>query len=203
MEKKNLGHLMVDIETLGTDSNSVICSLAAVEFCLETGVTGRSLQINIDIKSCLNAGLKIDAGTLKWWFAQGDEARIRLFKDVAPLKRALRMFFTFIADLVCPGYSLDSIGVRLFESRLQIWGNSNRFDLGILENAYKSVEMDAPWMHWNERDVRTLVSFAPHVKKSMPFDGVKHDALADCYHQIKYCSKIFKLLTNGIKENSK
>lgn len=192
MKKENLGHLMVDIETLGNSSNSVICSIAAIEFDLATGETGRSFNKNISIQSCLDFGLKVDGSTIKWWFEQDKLAQIKLFKDAESLNFVLRRFFKFILELCCPGTDHSSHGYKLFKSDLQIWGNSNRFDLGILENAYKAVGIDVPWMHWNERDVRTLVSFAPEIKKNMSFEGIKHDPIADCIHQIKYCSATYK-----------
>lgn len=49
-----MNHVMLDIETLGNQSNSVITSLGAVEFNLETGETGREFWQNIDVQSCLD-----------------------------------------------------------------------------------------------------------------------------------------------------
>ena len=71
-----------------------------------------------------------------------------------------------------------------------VWGNSARFDLGIIENAYnKCVKDKSLWNHRNERCLRTLSALYPEIKKSQPFDGVRHDALDDCIHQIKYACK--------------
>ncbi len=181
---ENLGHLMIDIETMGNKSNSVICSIAAVEFDLKTGATGRVFNRKIRIDSCLKAGLKVDGSTLEWWMMQSQEARESLFKNgfdgVNDLSYVLRDFFDFVE-------SLNAL-------KVEVWGNGARFDLGLLENAFNALNMAAPWKHWNERDVRTLVSFAPQIKKDTPFSGVKHDALADCYHQIKYSSIIYNTL---------
>ena len=47
----------------------------------------------------------------------------------------------------------------------EIWGNSPRFDLGILQDAYRALNMKIPWDFRKERDVRTLVSFIPEIKK--------------------------------------
>lgn len=181
---ENLGHLMVDIETMGNKSNAVICSIAAVEFDLKTGATGKTFHRKIRIDSALKAGLKIDASTLEWWMLQSQEAREGLFKNgfdgVSDLSYVLRDFFDFVE-------SLNGL-------KIEVWGNSARFDLGILENAFNACNMATPWKHWNERCVRTLASFAPEVKKDMPFEGIKHDALADCYHQIKYSTIIYNTL---------
>lgn len=181
-------HLMIDLETMGTKSHSVICSIAAVEFDLMTGTTGRTFNRNISLSSSLNLGLQIDASTLEWWMTQNQEAQKGLFKDVSNLGSVIRDFIDFVTELD--------------PTTLKVWGNSARFDLGLLENVFHKFGTDCPWKHWNERDVRTLVSFAPEIKKNMPFEGVKHNALDDCYHQIKYCTEIYKTLkidaSNGL-----
>lgn len=51
-DKKYFGHLMVDIETMGTSSSSAILSLGAVEFDIETGETGKYFHITIDLQTC-------------------------------------------------------------------------------------------------------------------------------------------------------
>ncbi|QNK63967.1 3'-5' exoribonuclease [Pedobacter sp. PAMC26386] len=177
---KKLGHLMVDIETMGSKSYSVICSIAAVEFDLATGETGRTFNCNIDIQSCMNAGLNVDGDTILWWLKQSEEARLNILVNPEQLVIALLNFTEFV-----DGLSPD---------QLKVWGNSARFDLGIIENALQTKGQTVLWKHWNERDVRTLVSLAPEVKKGIPFIGTRHDALADCHHQIKYCSATYKKL---------
>ena len=53
IEKPNrLGHIMVDLETMGRNSNAVICSIGAVEFDINTGQTGREFFAKVDIQSC-------------------------------------------------------------------------------------------------------------------------------------------------------
>ena len=67
------------------------------------------------------------------------------------------------------------------------WGNSNRFDLGITESAYKRAGIPAPWVHWNERDFRTVRNLYPGVEydPSKKGDGA-HDALTDAVFQINH-----------------
>ena len=77
---------------------------------------------------------------------------------------------------------------------INIWGNSARFDIGKLEDAYVACSYhDNPWYFRSERDVRTLVAFAPDVKANIPFEGIEHSPIDDCKHQIKYCSAIWKM----------
>lgn len=177
-----LNDLMVDIETLGTKPGAVILSVAAVRFNIETGETGEIFNEKIDIGSCLDAGLVINADTLKWWMTQNEEARNKVFgvnqnpRDFISLENALTKFSYFATKI----------------PNCDIWANSPRFDVGILENAFNKVGMTIPWRYSREMDVRTLSAIAPEIRSEIKFEGVQHDALDDCYHQIKYCTAIWK-----------
>lgn len=173
-------NIMIDIETLGTKSNSVICSIGAVEFDLTTGEIGREFYHRIDIQSCLNAGLRVTGSTIQWWLQQSEEAR---------------------NEIAMPGGTFLTTTLQAFANpglfnwaNAKVWGNGARFDLGMLSDAYNACRLEIPWKHWNERDVRTLVAFAPEIKKNTVHTGVAHNALSDCYHQIKYCTEIYQQL---------
>ncbi len=178
---KRFENLMLDLETLGNDSNSVICAIAAVEFDLATGETGSEFYKVIDIQSCLDAGLHVNGSTIKWWLTQSADAREEIANNLEAvvLKTALQSLAT---------------GAGIDWKWMKVWGNGSRFDLGILADAYKACHLDTPWKHWNERDVRTLVSFAPEIKKNYPLPTVAHHALNDCHYQIGYCSEIYRTL---------
>lgn len=172
-------HIMLDIETMGNSSYSSIVSIGAVKFDINTGDTGDEFYINIDLQSCIDLGLGISASTVMWWMEQSDEARKGLTSgNVVSITEALKMFAEF-CDEDC-----------------EIWGNSARFDCGILGNAYNKAGIPIPWNFRNERCVRTLTSFAPDIKRNYPDNGVKHNALSDCYFQIGYCSTIWNSLRN-------
>ena len=163
-------HLMVDLETMGTKSNSAIISIGAVEFNIQTGETGREFYRNIFLQSCIETGLQVDAATIMWWMRQNDDARNSLIE--------------------IPSFSIQQALIDFKEfcnKDYQIWGNSARFDLGLLENAYDKISISIPWKFKQERCLRTLVSFNPEIKHSIEFEGTAHNALDDCYHQIKYC----------------
>ena len=174
--ENNMKHIMLDIETMGNKSYSAIVSIGAVKFNIETGETGETFYKNIELQSSLNAGLEINADTLMWWLQQNEEARKKLTENTIPLKEVLEDFTKFSS------------------TDYQIWGNSARFDLGLLQNAYNKLNIPICWDFRKERCVRTLVSFAPEVKENTEFKGIAHDALSDCYNQIKYCSEIYKKL---------
>lgn len=183
----NFNQVMLDIETLGTEPGCVVLSIGAVLFDMKSGETSTEFVMNIDIKDSLAMGLQISADTLKWWLAQGEEATKRAFsEDNDSLIDTLSQFSNFI----------DSNG----GSDLKIWGNGARFDMGIVNDLYRLIGQPIPWNNFKERDVRTLVDFAPEVKTRVVKEAKKqeevlHDPIVDCKVQIKYCSEIFNKIT--------
>lgn len=170
-------HLMLDIETMGTESFSSIVSIGALEFDIETGKTGKEFYVNVDLQSCIDLGLIVNASTIMWWLNQNEQARKDLTeRTTISIKQALSEF----ADFCNKDY--------------QIWGNSPRFDCGILQNAYNKAGIPIPWDFRKERCVRTLVSFNPSIKDNCKMKGTAHNALSDCYYQVGYCSEIWKSL---------
>jgi exodeoxyribonuclease VIII len=181
MEDKNLGHLMLDLETMGNNYGSVICSIGAVEFDLASGDIGRKFYEKVSIQSCLDLGLRVTGSTIEWWLAQSEEARKELYdKNGKNITEVLYLFRTF----------LELLGTE----NLQVWGNGVRFDLSILESAYRASRKENPWKYVLERDVRTLVSFAPDIKNNWMRTGIHHNPIDDCINQIGYCSAIYNKL---------
>jgi hypothetical protein len=176
----HLGHLMIDIETMGNKSQSVICSLAAVEFDINTAQIGRVFYEKVSIQSCLDIGLKVNGSTIEWWLGQSEVARKEILSGGKNITEVLFRFREF----------LEALGTE----NLQIWGNSPRFDLGILEDAYVATKHSIPWNFRLERDLRTLVAFAPELKRNAQSLGNAHLPVDDCLFQIQYCCAIWKKL---------
>jgi inhibitor of KinA sporulation pathway (predicted exonuclease) len=51
--------------------------------------------------------------------------------------------------------------------------------------------MQSPWKFWNVRDVRTVVDIMKINPKEFIFNGIKHNALDDAVHQVKYMTSKF------------
>lgn len=180
---KEFKHVMIDIETLGNQSNSVITEIATVFFDLESGEIGPEMHMHIDPQSCVDAGLHMDVSTIMWWMKQDAEARAGFeYPHKIRLESAMQRLNAFLS-LNCP------------VEEIRPWGNSARFDLGIISDAANAVGAKRNlWMFYNELDVRTLTFFNPSIKENMKFEGTPHNAIDDCKHQIKYCSAIFNSL---------
>lgn len=170
-------HIMIDIETMGNGSNTAIVSIGAVKFDLNTGETGDTFYKIVDLQSCLDIGLNVKGSTIMWWLSQSEESRKELYENKGKS-----------IDVVLEDFS------KFCTTEYEVWGNSPRFDLGILHDAYRKLNLDISWNFRKERDVRTLVSFAPDIKENYKFEGVLHNALNDCYNQIGYCVEIWNKL---------
>lgn len=178
-------HLMIDLETLGTKSNSAIISIAAVQFDMLTGNTGKVFERSISLQSGIQLGLEVDPNTALWWISQENALESWAMSKKIEIGTALADFIHFFKTHCAPD--------------TEVWGNSNRFDLGLLENAYTKLEIDIPWNFRYERDVRTLTSFAPDIKEKAVKEfkakgALLHNPRVDCLMQIHYCSAIYRNL---------
>ncbi|EMB3265315.1 MAG: 3'-5' exoribonuclease [Klebsiella michiganensis] len=184
-------HVMVDLETMGKKHNAPIVAIGAVVFDPATGSIGESFYKVVCLESSVNWGAVIDPSTVIWWLKQSSEARSASVNDDAiPLQDALLQFREFVSDNVAGG-----------SKKAQVWGNGASFDYSILRSSYDCIAEDYPWEYWNDRDVRTMVelgqaiSFDP--KTTIPFEGSRHNALADAIHQARYVSAIWQRIIAG------
>lgn len=182
--------IMIDVETLGTAPGSVILSIGAVEFNIETGQVsgGGELYAPIDATSAQNAGLSIDAATVCWWSQQSDEARRVMSEDsgAMPLLRALAMLSNFVSG------DTWSVGDR-------VWSKGPSFDMSMLEAAYRVCGTPAPWSHRQHRDVRTILDLATSTGWESPAAtdarSVAHNALSDARDQAVLSSSAWRHIT--------
>ena len=153
-------HVMLDIETVGTEPGAAIASIGAVRFDTD-GVDGEFFE-SVDIESCQAYGLQIEADTLAWWLEQSEAAR----------------------DQLHGGNELDDALKKLtrFVDGRTVWANSPAFDVVLLEAAYDAVDRPTPWRYYRCRDYRTLretLDTWPDREQ----ESVAHDALADARYQ--------------------
>lgn len=179
-----MNDLMLDLETLSTRNDAAILSIGACLFDIETGNIGPTFSRHIELDDSPLRG-HISADTIKWWLKQDDAARQAITKPAKTVKLRSALF-----DL------------REFIPRtksLKLWSNGATFDLVIIRNALERHSDMITWQYWQERDTRTLVDIAERITginaaKTTPFDGTKHDALADAIHQAQYISRAFNLI---------
>ncbi|ELB6903633.1 3'-5' exoribonuclease [Escherichia coli] len=183
-------HLMIDLETMGTNTNAPIVVIGAVFFDPQTGEIGPVFYIVISLTDAMNTGAVPDGGTIEWWLKQSSEARAAILTDQVKLKDALSRFREFINE-----YSDEKF--------VQVWGNGATFDNAILRTSYERLDIPCPWRYHNDRDVRTIVELGKTIdfdaRTVIPFEGVRHNALDDARHQAKYVTAtIQKLIPNPV-----
>ena len=176
-------HIMVDIETLSTNSNGVVTTISAVEFELETGKTGVEFEIAIDIKEQINAGAIIDIDTVVWWFSQDEEA----IKSMLRLKK-------FKVDIALQLFNDWFDQIDTSNNDIKLWGNGVSFDNVMIRNLYKRHDIEFALPFWCDNDVRTLVTLGNIDTRSFDFKGIKHRGIDDCKHQVNYCHAAYKAL---------
>lgn len=181
-------HAMLDIETLGRKPFCPLLSIGACSFRMTgdvppTEVDGdANLLTNVivdvfyqavTLESCLELGMKPDADTLAWWMglqesSPSEAARRQLFADPQAVKLPL---------------ALDAFTTWLNSRPLQLWGNSARFDLGILEASYNVCGKELPWSFRNERCYRTVKNLPGARDVELVRFGTFHNGLDDAISQ--------------------
>lgn len=176
-------HAMIDLETLGTDPNSVIISLGAIKFDPHTDIEPYGgLYIKADIDEQQDLGRTINDNTLEWWSRQDPKVRDEALTDEgrSTLEDMTNQLNKFL------------VGVDY------IWAQGPAFDIVMLEDLYKDIKKPTPWQFWQIRDSRTLFSLMP-VDPRKEIQQDLHNALADAYYQSICVQKTYKAL--GIKGN--
>lgn len=179
-------HIMLDIETLGTGSQSAIIQIGAIAFNIELAVRfGQQFKVNIDLRDSLKNGFEVDGDTIYWWMQQGQAARdsVTVGKK-SSVAGALGDFSRF---------------VKSQNSGVQVWGNGATFDNVIVSEAYRRMNIKRPWSFRNDRDIRTIMSL-PVKRESIAYfpqqKGLKHDALEDCRRQLNWFIPAYQSLLN-------
>ncbi len=166
-------NVMVDLETLGNNSNAVIVSIGAVYFSSEG--LGSEFYVAVDPESCVKAGLKMDTSTVIWWLGQSDQAREAITaRPKASLTSALLDFNHWIP------------------AEAEVWGNGATFDNVILSNAYDATGLNKPWKYSADRCYRTLRALRPEIKGVSEPGEVAHNALSDAKYQARHAVELMK-----------
>lgn len=177
---KKYEHLMIDLETLGTLSDSVILSIGAIPFDIQTGEMGKEIDFFPNVEHQLDHR-KVTWGSIKFWLSQNSDA-IKAITEVQRsilLGTCLYLFAEFCKDHLTENF--------------KIWGNG--FDVSLLNHAYAQYNIETPWSYKNIFDCRTIVWLSKiSTSKYIENTDLKHDAISDCKYQIRFVSDAFKVL---------
>lgn len=175
-------HVMLDLETLGTKTDSVILSIGAVKFDLDSDrIDDAAFYASVSIDSNLAAGRGVDESTLLWWLQQSKEAQAVFFEPKQSLEVAVGSF----ADWFCEGNDAKFI-----------WSKGADFDIPMVANALRAFGYETPWEFYNARCVRTY-SKLPSARDVVVPNPLKHNALQDAIAQVKLVQAIQKKLNSA------
>lgn len=184
--------VFIDIETAGSDPQSAILSIGAVLFDPDSEPDSWLLDPDfsepivyyerVDLQSCLDAGLTLNAETMNWWMDQPYPVRHEALvaKPRSHVNVALLNF----------RHWLNRHGIWRKEpnrKRRGVWANPSHFDIVLLEAAYRKVDLAAaiPWHPGDVVDFKTTWRNAGFDRAEMTFpaDGRLHDPRHDaCSH---------------------
>jgi DNA polymerase III epsilon subunit-like protein len=166
-------HVMLDLETLATDSNAQIVSIGAVKF--DSRGLGSEFYSTIILEG--NSPFSVNPQTVGWWFKQSQEARDALFtpepKRIQDVLRDFQLWFKEAGD-----------------SGKEVWGNGVNFDNTILRNAFEKCHIKCPWHFRDDRCYRTVVALNKHKGIQYKRVGTHHNALDDAKTQAMYLIKL-------------
>ena len=197
-------NIMVDIETLGTNEDSVILQIGAVAFDKynenSTDHFEGSFVVDLEVSDQIRSYKRtVDNETLIWWLDVVDPAA-----RVSVLQR------DSYTGLVCSTYNAledfnTFVSMHKYERDNFIWSNSPSFDLAIIKHAMRQCDIKPVWNHWDERDVRTM----HHINRTLnlginkKIDGVAHNAFDDAKGQAMYVMQIQDTLDKMQSESIK
>lgn len=221
-ENKPRLDLMVDIETLGTDPNSVILQVAIVPFSPNPknevpdtreelggdyfGYTDKStfgFTSTISVFTNMLLGRTVSQDTINWW---NDPKRA---DNLASMVQKIDGDGADDAREVL--LEIYHIFAKLNEHfDMYLWCRGYDFDLPILDYAMRqAVEYAAkhtgdtpayktPWNYWAKRDVRSWVDMLKLVGIEPTKVETPHDAWADCMKQIKEVQEVISIYTDAL-----
>lgn len=165
--------LMIDFETLGQDADTMVISLGACFFDLETKQLGPTFYMAFDISDQQKAGRTFTPDTLKWWMGQSDGAKKVFHEQAKPTKQVLQLFSQWV------------LGQNTI-SKIRPWGNGATFDISIIEHLFKQFDVKCPWLYYNVMDLRTFRRFIANNAKVDKSKGTNHNALDDAKNQAQF-----------------
>lgn len=171
--------VMVDLETLGLDVDSIIISIGAVAFNTHADSFLPERKFYRIIKAQGQDRL-VDLDTVHFHITGSPEMLITLAQSCDPkdtntviLQEALEDFSAFYQQA----------------EATEIWAKPTTFDISMLKHAYGqfSGELEIPWGHRDVRDLSTLAFLFADYKK-----GTAHNAIEDAVQQAEHCWQLMQ-----------
>lgn len=185
-------HVMIDLETMGTQPNAPIVSIGAVKFCPMNGVSPHKedrLYMELFWEDQMAYDRIACEETRAWWYGP----------KVCDKAREALEGMDSLEDM------MDALDAW-FPKDGKVWGNGPTFDIIKMEDVYYKAGRKEPWKFWNVRCVRTMCQVYQTARGGfkctvdVPRMGAAHNALDDAIHQVKMVHKAFHLAVTGMRK---
>jgi hypothetical protein len=193
-------HLMLDLETLGLLANCAILSVGLVPF-MEVNPEAKLVrryseeeQKSGSFYTILSQKSQVlretNAQTLSWWKNQSPEAR-KVLEASANSTKPVSHSCWDILEYMSGRKECQETGNERY---LVIWGNGAAFDNAALKSLigiYHPEDLSKVWNYKLDGCYRTVLAAYKSLEGQKPAPlGVEHNALDDCYSQIKRFSVV-------------
>ena len=132
-------HATIDIETLGTNPDTVVLTIGGIKFDpMADDELHSEFYYRLDVDEQIEMGRSIMESTLEWWEKQDEEVKKEALESTGrvPVEQTLKALNKWL------------VGVD------KIWCQGPVFDIGILENLYKQIGLHHNWPFYIIRDSR-------------------------------------------------
>ena len=170
-------NFMIDLETMAVSPRATILTVGAVTFDPYSEEIFDKMYFRVDIDDQDVLGREIDPNTLDWWAKQDPEIMNEAFSP---------------DDRVPFAESINRIR-KMAWGCSKFWSHGAVFDLIIIEDACRQLNVPIPWNFWECRDTRTLFDLAD---PEMP-QNAKHNALEDAIRQAIGVQTVMRKLGRG------
>jgi hypothetical protein len=173
-----MNHFLLDLETLGIETPSIVLSIALTPFDFEADANTKFQELcdrthffKLSVKDQHEHKRSSDPSTIKWW---GEQSKNAIRKSLRPLA----------SDLL-PPVALSSLKAAIGSEEATLW-TRGALDQGCLESLCRTygVEMIVP--HNAYRDVRTALNlWGKSANSSEYIEGfIVHDPVHDCARDV-------------------
>ena len=174
-------HIVLDLETLGTNRNAPILSIGLVVIS-DLEIKSKYHVVLDVIEQEQLFGRVADADTEKWWRERLETTEGKFAWDAA------------LSDQESVYTGLRGIcNIFATNPNHEVWGNSNTFDNEILRSLMEAVKLPT-WSFRNDRCFRTLKELYKEKVPEPEFQGIRHVAVDDARHEAKWLIKILKYI---------
>lgn len=205
-------HVVIDLETLGTNPCAPIIAVGAIGFDFHAGIRpkippqpdpgshflpdyGRhgahTSSFYCAVKPSLAPPFVPEFDTIQWWMSQSESARAVFQEKGEDATSMLQAFSRWLER----ASRKDRAALESPAEPVRIWGYSPRMDISILQHTMGVYGYPIPWDHHDVMDLRTLARVVDPSGTLRPDDTeTPHHALQDAFWQASYLWRLLALV---------